>query len=61
MSLGSSAVLAEKTGYVTFHQLNELIPSAKAEAEDIEAILTASSERGIWIAEEWVGALAGYD
>ncbi|WP_283810436.1 RNA polymerase sigma factor region1.1 domain-containing protein [Bradyrhizobium vignae] len=53
--------MAEKTGYVTFHQLNELIPSAKAEAEDIEAILTASSERGIWIAEEWVGALAGYD
>jgi len=32
-------------GYVTFDQLNELIPSAKAEPEDIEAILTASSER----------------
>jgi RNA polymerase primary sigma factor len=45
-------ILAEKTGYVTFDQLNELIPSTKAEPEDIEALLTALSERGIWIAEE---------
>ncbi|MBH5387654.1 MULTISPECIES: RNA polymerase sigma factor region1.1 domain-containing protein [Bradyrhizobium] len=47
-----AAILAEKTGYVTFDQLNELIPSAEAEPEDIDAILTALSERGIWIEEE---------
>ncbi|MCP3386732.1 MULTISPECIES: RNA polymerase sigma factor region1.1 domain-containing protein [unclassified Bradyrhizobium] len=47
-----AVILAEKTGYVTFDQLNELLPSAKVEPKDIEAILTALSERGIWIAEE---------
>jgi len=47
-----AALLAEKTGYVTFDQLNELMPSTRLEPEDIEAILTALSDRGIWIAEE---------
>ncbi|MET4198146.1 RNA polymerase sigma factor region1.1 domain-containing protein [Bradyrhizobium sp. LA6.12] len=47
-----AVLLAEKTGDVTFEQLNELIPSTEAEPEDIEAILAALSERGIWIAEE---------
>ncbi|MDA9399811.1 RNA polymerase sigma factor region1.1 domain-containing protein [Bradyrhizobium sp. CCBAU 45389] len=47
-----AAILAEKTGYITFDQLNELMPSTEAEPEDIEAILTALSERGIWIEEE---------
>jgi RNA polymerase primary sigma factor len=48
----NAEILAEKTGYVTFDQLNELLPSTKAEPEDVEAILNALSERGIWIAEE---------
>ncbi|WP_456623526.1 MULTISPECIES: RNA polymerase sigma factor region1.1 domain-containing protein [unclassified Bradyrhizobium] len=47
-----AALLAEKTGYVTFHQLNELMPSTKTEPEDIEAVLAALSERGIRIEEE---------
>ncbi|MHC2624569.1 hypothetical protein ACVIW2_006601 [Bradyrhizobium huanghuaihaiense] len=47
-----AAILAEKTGYVTFDQLNELMPSTKVEPEDIEAVLAALSERGIWIEEE---------
>lgn len=47
-----AAILAEKTGYVTFDQLNELIPSTEAEPEDIEAVLTALSDRGIRIEEE---------
>ncbi|MCP3466835.1 MULTISPECIES: RNA polymerase sigma factor region1.1 domain-containing protein [unclassified Bradyrhizobium] len=46
-----AAILAEKTGHITFDQLNELIPS-KMEPEDVEALLTALSEQGIWIAEE---------
>ncbi|WP_431205343.1 RNA polymerase sigma factor region1.1 domain-containing protein [Bradyrhizobium betae] len=47
-----AAILAEKTGYVTFDQLNELMPSTKTEPEDIEAVLAALSDRGIWITEE---------
>jgi len=47
-----AVLLAEKTGYVTFDQLNELMPSTQANPQDIEAIMTALSERGIWIAEE---------
>ncbi|WP_441258545.1 RNA polymerase sigma factor region1.1 domain-containing protein [Bradyrhizobium sp. 521_C7_N1_3] len=47
-----AVILAEKTGYVTFDQLNELMPSTTVEPEDIEAVLTALSEQGIWIAEE---------
>jgi RNA polymerase primary sigma factor len=47
-----AALLAERTGYVTFDQLNALLPSTKAEPEDIEEILTALSDLGIWIAEE---------
>jgi sigma-70-like protein len=46
-----AAILAKRTGHVTFDQLNELIPS-KMEPEDIEALLTALSYQGIWIAEE---------
>jgi RNA polymerase primary sigma factor len=46
-----AVILAEKTGYLTFDQLNALIPSS-IEPEDIEAIMTALSDRGIWIAEE---------
>ncbi|GLR93727.1 MULTISPECIES: RNA polymerase sigma factor region1.1 domain-containing protein [Bradyrhizobium] len=46
------AILAEKTGYVTFDQLNELIPCAEIEPKDLETLLAALSERGIWISEE---------
>ena len=47
-----AVILAEKTGYVTFDQLNELMPSTKVEPEEIEAVLTALCDRGIWIEEE---------
>ncbi|MBR0853440.1 RNA polymerase sigma factor region1.1 domain-containing protein [Bradyrhizobium liaoningense] len=47
-----AVILAEKTGYVTFDQLNELMPSTKAEPEDIEAVLAALSDRDIRIEEE---------
>jgi sigma-70-like protein len=46
-----AVILAEKSGYLTFDQLNELIPSSIA-PEDIEAIMTDLSNQGIWIAEE---------
>ncbi|TWB06550.1 RNA polymerase sigma factor region1.1 domain-containing protein [Bradyrhizobium stylosanthis] len=47
-----AVILAEKTGYVTFDQLNELMPSDEAEPEDIEALLTALSDRDIRIEED---------
>ena len=47
-----AVILAEKTGYVTFDQLNELMPSTKAGPEDIEAVLIALSDRDIRIEEE---------
>jgi len=47
-----AVILAEKTGYVTFDQLSELMPSTEAEPEDIEALLKTLSDRDIWIAEE---------
>jgi hypothetical protein len=34
-------------GFVTFDQLNELLPSATTEPEDIEAVIEALSDAGI--------------
>jgi Sigma-70 factor, region 1.1 len=44
-------VIAEATGRITFDQLNELLP-ARAEPEDVEWLMSALSDREIWIAEE---------
>ena len=45
-----AVIIAEKNGHITFDELNALIPDPTA--EDVEAILMALSDRGIWIAEE---------
>jgi RNA polymerase primary sigma factor len=39
-------------GFVTFDQLNELLPSATTKPEDIEALMEALSDEGIKIVEE---------
>ncbi|OAF12672.1 RNA polymerase subunit sigma-70 [Bradyrhizobium centrolobii] len=39
--------LSRRTGFVTFEQLNELLPSATTEPEDIEAVMQALSDEGI--------------
>ena len=39
-------------GFVTFDQLNELLPSATTKAEDIEAIMQALSDAGINVVED---------
>jgi len=39
--------LGRRTGFVTFEQLNQLLPEANAEPEDIEAIMQALSDEGI--------------
>ena len=39
-------------GFVTFDQLNALLPSATTEPEDIEAIMQALSDEGINVVDE---------
>jgi hypothetical protein len=44
--------LGRQRGFVTFDQLNELLPSATTEPEDIEALMTALSDEGINVIDE---------
>ncbi|MDH6263995.1 RNA polymerase sigma factor region1.1 domain-containing protein [Bradyrhizobium sp. BR13661] len=39
--------LGRRTGFVTFEQLNQLLPAATVEPEDIEAIMSALSNERI--------------
>jgi hypothetical protein len=43
--------IGERSGFVTFDQINELLPSDQAKPEDIEALFEALSARGINVAE----------
>ena len=44
--------LYRQRGFVTFDQLNALLPSATTEPEDIEAIMEALSDEGINVVDE---------
>jgi sigma-70-like protein len=44
--------LGRPKGIITFDQLNELLPSATTEPEDIEAIMQALSDEGINLVED---------
>jgi len=44
--------LGRLRGFVTFNQLNELLPSATTEPEDIEALMEALSDEGINLVDE---------
>ncbi len=41
----------ERSGFVTFDQINELLPSDQTNPEDIEALYEALSARGINVTE----------
>jgi hypothetical protein len=43
--------LGRPTGVITFDELNELLPSATTEPEDIEAVMQALSDEGIILVE----------
>jgi hypothetical protein len=43
--------LGRMSGFVTFDQLNELLPSMTTTPEDIEAVMTALSDEGINVVE----------
>jgi hypothetical protein len=53
-----AAVLAEATGYITFDQLNELMPP-NVEAEDIESLIAELGAKDIRIAAEQASSTAG--
>ncbi len=44
--------LGHETGFVTFDQLNELLPPATTAPEDIEDLMHALSEAGINLVEQ---------
>ena len=46
--------IGDQRGFITFEQLNELMPSSayKVESEAIEAVFNALSDRGIDVREE---------
>jgi RNA polymerase primary sigma factor len=44
--------LGLQKGFVTFEQLNELLPSATTSPEDIEAVMEALSDEGINVVED---------
>jgi hypothetical protein len=43
--------LGRMSGFVTFDQLNELLPSTTSTPEDIEDLMAALSEEGINVVE----------
>ncbi|WP_234683443.1 RNA polymerase sigma factor region1.1 domain-containing protein [Bradyrhizobium monzae] len=43
--------LGRPTGFITFDQLNDLLPSNNVTPEDIEAVMRALSDEGINIVE----------
>ena len=44
--------LGHLQGFVTFDQLNELLPSTTASPEEIEAVMVALSDEGIRVIED---------
>ena len=49
--------LGRQRGFVTFDELDELLPSARTAAEDIEAVMTAPGDEGIHLVEDDQGPL----
>ena len=43
--------IGEQHGFITFDQINELLPSSVTRPEEIEALLNALSDRGIDVRE----------
>ena len=50
-TMRNAVILAEANGYVTFDELNQILPP-NLRPEDIENLMSALSDQGIWIQEE---------
>ena len=46
-----AAAIAEAKGYVTFDELDQILPP-NVQSEDIESLMSALSDKGIWVQEE---------
>jgi len=46
-TIRKAVILAEAKGYITFDELNQII-SPKLQSEDIESLMSALSDKGIW-------------
>jgi len=44
--------IGHRNGFVTFDQLNELVPSTTSRPEDIEALMQALSDEGIDVRDD---------
>ena len=50
-TMRKAVILTEAKGYITFDELNQIIP-LKPQSEDIESLMSALSDKGIWVQEE---------
>jgi Sigma-70 factor, region 1.1 len=50
--IGKAIKFGRQKGFVTFGELNELLPSTTTAPEDIEALLSALSDEGIDVIED---------
>ena len=48
----TAIVIGRQNGFVTFEQLDELLPAATTEPEDIETLMLALSEERIDVRDE---------
>ncbi len=53
-----AVILAEAKGYITSDELNQIIP-LKPQSEDIESLMSALSDKGIWVQEEQEASVGG--
>jgi sigma-70-like protein len=49
--VGRAIKIGEQRGFITFDEINELMPSHTTDPEDIEALLNALSDHGIDVRE----------
>ena len=48
---GKAATFVEAKGYITFDELNQILPP-NLHSEEIESLMSALSDKGIWVQEE---------
>jgi|1186.fasta_scaffold612423_2 hypothetical protein len=50
-TMRKAVILAEAKGYITFDELNQILPP-NLRSEDLESLMAALSDNGIWIQED---------
>jgi hypothetical protein len=47
-----AAILAQEKGYITFYELDQILPRSVQSPKEIESLLTVLNEEGIRVEEE---------